>query len=154
MEEIMRIALGSDHAGFRLKEGIKAFLSEKKIEHKDFGCDTEERVDYVDFAEKAVEGMISGKFDRAILVCGTGLGMAIVANKFKGVRATPCYDEYTAEMSREHNDSNCLTLGGRILPLDEALHIVNVWLNIEFDRGRHQRRIDKISRLEERNFIK
>jgi len=94
----------------------------------------------------------SGEYDRAILVCGTGLGMAIVANKHKGVRATPCLDEYSAEMSRRHNDSNCLTLGGRIVPLDEALSVVRIWLETEFEGGRHQRRIDKIFDIEERNF--
>ncbi len=148
----MKIAIASDHAGYQLKQGVLDFLSEKGVEYMDFGCDSEERVDYVDFAVKALDRMASAEFDRAILICGTGLGMGIVANKYKGVRAAPCCDEYTAEMSREHNDSNCLTLGGRILPLDEALHIVDVWLETDFANGRHQARLDKIIKLEEKHF--
>ncbi|TEU03599.1 MAG: ribose 5-phosphate isomerase B [Candidatus Aminicenantes bacterium] len=148
----MKIAVASDHAGYELKKGVMDYLSERGIEHQDFGCRHGERVDYVDFGEKAVQSVCSGKHDRAVLVCGTGLGMAIVANKFKGIRATSCLDEYATEMSRSHNDSNCLTLGGRILPLDEALHIVRIWLDTEYEGGRHQERLQKIFDLEERNF--
>jgi ribose 5-phosphate isomerase B len=148
----MNIAIASDHAGFELKKGIIAYLAKKNIPYKDFGCHSAERVDYVDFAEKAVTEILKGEFDRGILVCGTGLGMALTANKFKGIRATPVVDEYMAEMSREHNDSNCLTLGGRILPLDEALRIVEVWLDSTFENGRHRARLDKIAAIEERNF--
>jgi ribose 5-phosphate isomerase B len=148
----MKIALASDHAGYALKIGIKDYLVEKGITHRDYGTFSEEKVDYVDFAEKAIEGMLSGECDRAILVCGSGLGMGIVANKYKEVRATPCCDEYMAEMSRRHNDSNCLTLGGRILPLDEALLIAETWLNTPYEAGRHQKRLDKIQRVEQKNF--
>jgi len=152
-EREMRIALASDHAGFELKEGILDYLSQRGIEHNDFGCGPDEKVDYVDYGERAIQEVVKEGFDGAILVCGTGLGMALVANKYKGIRATPCYDEYAAEMSRKHNDSNCLTLGGRITPLDEALQIVKIWIDTEFEGGRHQRRIDKILQIEERNFI-
>jgi ribose 5-phosphate isomerase B len=148
----VKIATASDHAGYELKKGIIAYLSEKGIKHEDFGCSPDEKVDYVDYAEKAIKRVSSGEYDRAILVCGTGLGMAIVANKHKGIRATPCLDDYTAEMSRRHNDSNCLTLGARIVPLDEALSIVRTWLETEFEGERHQRRIDKIFDIEKRNF--
>lgn len=148
----MKIALASDHAGYELKQGLAAYLSEQGIDFFDFGCGPDVKVDYVDYAERAVKRVCSGDFDRAVLVCGTGLGMAIVANKFPGIRATPCYDEYGTEMSRLHNDSNCLTLGGRITPLDEALHILRLWLETGFDRGRHQKRIDKIRRIERSNF--
>jgi ribose 5-phosphate isomerase B len=148
----VKIALASDHAGYELKKGIAAYLAQKGIQHKDFGCGPEEKVDYVDYADRAVKMICSGDCERAILVCGTGLGMAIVANKYKGVRATPCCDEYTAEVSRSHNDSNCLTLGGRIVPQDEALSIVQIWLETEFEKGRHQRRIDKILAIEEKHF--
>ncbi|MGD8535850.1 MAG: ribose 5-phosphate isomerase B [Candidatus Aminicenantes bacterium] len=148
----MKIAIASDHAGYELKKGILAYLSEREIQYEDFGCGPGEKVNYVEFGEKASKSVCSGRSDRAILVCGTGLGMAIVANKFKGIRATPCLDEYSTEMSRCHNDSNCLTLGGRILPLDEALNIVRIWLDTEFEGGRHQDRIQKILDLEERNF--
>ncbi len=148
----MKIAVASDHAGYELKAGILAYLKEKVIEHRDFGCGPGEEVDYVDYGQRAVESVLSGEFDRAILLCGTGLGMAIVANKFRGIRATPCFDEYTAEVSRSHNDSNCLSLGGRILPLDEALSIVETWLKTGFEGGRHQRRIEKIMAIEKKNF--
>lgn len=148
----MKIAVASDHAGYELKAGILAYLKEKVIEHRDFGCGLGEEVDYVDYGQRAVESVLSGEFDRAILLCGTGLGMAIVANKFRGIRATPCFDEYTAEVSRSHNDSNCLSLGGRILPLDEALSIVETWLKTGFEGGRHQRRIEKIMAIEKKNF--
>jgi ribose 5-phosphate isomerase B len=148
----MKVALASDHAGYTLKMGIKDYLVEKRIDHHDYGTHSEERVDYVDFAEKAMDGLLSGDCDRAILVCGSGLGMGIVANKFSGVRAAPCCDEYMAEMSRSHNDANCLTLGGRILPLDEALLIVETWLNTPYEAGRHQIRLDKIHAIEHKNF--
>ncbi len=148
----MKIALASDHAGYELKKGIMSYLSERGIEHGDLGCDLNESVDYMDYAEKAMNGISMGDYDRAILVCGTGLGMAIVANKYKGIRATPCTDEFLAEMSRAHNDSNCLTLGGRVLPLEDALHIVRIWLETEFGGGRHQRRIGKIQKIEGENF--
>ncbi len=148
----MKIATASDHAGYELKKGIIAYLSEKGINYEDFGCGPDEKVDYVDYAEKAIKRVSSGEYDRAILVCGTGLGMAIVANKHKGIRATSCLDDYTAEMSRKHNDSNCLTIAARIISLDEALNIVRIWLETEFEGERHQRRIDKIFDIEERNF--
>ena len=148
----MKIALASDHAGYALKTGILNYLVEKGIFHKDYGTYSEDRVDYVDYAEQAVEGVLSGECDRAILVCGTGIGMGIVANKYSGVRATPCCDAYMAEMSRSHNDSNCLTLGGRILPLDEALLIVETWLNTPYEVGRHQIRLDKVRAIERKNF--
>jgi ribose 5-phosphate isomerase B len=148
----MKIALASDHAGFGLKKGVLDYLDQKGIEYEDFGCGPDERVDYVDYGEKAIQFVLSGVCDRAILICGTGLGMAIVANKFNGIRATPCWDEYVAEVCRSHNDSNCLTLGGRILPLDEALHYVGIWLETEYEGGRHQKRLDKIAIIEEKNF--
>ncbi len=148
----MKIALASDHAGFDLKESVRDFLARRKIPFRDFGCGPGEKVDYVDYGEKAVRSMLTGECDRAILFCGTGLGMAIVANKYPGIRATPCWDEYVARVSRSHNDSNCLTLGGRVLPEDEALHYVSVWLETAYEAGRHQRRLDKISGLEKTNF--
>lgn len=149
----MKIAVASDHAGFLLKQGIVTYLSQNDVEHKDFGCGPGESVDYVDYAVKAVEAVLNGQFDRAILICGTGMGMAMVANKFRGIRATSCWNEYTAEMSRRHNDSNCLTLGGRTLALADAEKIVQAWLKNEFEGGRHQRRIDKIKAIEDRNFL-
>ena len=148
----MKIALASDHAGFDLKNGIAAYLEKKGMAFRDFGCGPGETVDYVDYGGRAMEAVLTGECARAILFCGTGLGMAIVANKFRGVRATPCWNTSTAEISRKHNDSNCLTLGGRILSLEEATAIVETWLRSPFEGGRHARRIEKISEIERKNF--
>jgi len=148
----MKIALASDHAGYELKMGVAAYLAKKGIEFTDFGCGPSEQVDYVDYGIVAAEKVSSGEYERAMLFCGTGMGMAVVANKFRGIRATPCWDEFTAEVSRSHNNSNCLALGGRILSLDEALPIVHIWLETAFGGGRHQRRIEKILEIEKKNF--
>lgn len=148
----MKIGFASDHAGFDLKMGLLEYLKEKAIPYVDFGCGPDEKVDYVDYAQKAVQGFNSGLCDRLILVCGTGIGMSIIANKYKGINATLCCDDYMADMSRKHNASNCLTLGGRILPLDEAIEIVSVWLATEFEAGRHKERLNKIEQIEKINF--
>ncbi len=148
----MTIALASDHAGYELKEAVRAFLAQKGLAHRDFGCGPGETVDYVDFGVRAMESLTSGDCSRAILFCGTGIGMSIVANKFKGVRAAVCWDLYTAEISRKHNDSNCLCLGGRVLELAKALEIVASWLDSSFEGGRHERRVTKILELEEKTF--
>lgn len=148
----MKIALASDHAGFELKERVRAFLDEKGIAHLDFGSGAGETVDYVDFGIRAMDSVVSGECDRAILFCGTGIGMSIVANKFKGIRAAVCWDRYTAEVSRRHNDANCLCLGGRVLEPVRALEIVAAWIDSSFEGGRHERRVAKISELEKRTF--
>jgi ribose 5-phosphate isomerase B len=148
----MTIALASDHAGYDLKAGLAEFLRGRGVEFVDFGCGPGEKVDYVDYGAKAARAVQSGECDRAILVCGTGIGMAVVANKFKGLRATPCWIEYAAEVSRSHNDSNCLTLGGRTLTLELAQRIVRTWLETPFEGGRHALRVDKIRDLEKANF--
>lgn len=147
----MKIALASDHAGFDLKACIADFLRDRGIAFEDFGCGPGESVDYPDHAAPAARAVVEGACDRAILVCGTGIGMALVANKFKGLRATPCASEYAAEMARKHNDSNCLTLGGRTHTLEQALAIVRVWLDTEFEGGRHARRVQKIRDIEDAN---
>jgi ribose 5-phosphate isomerase B len=138
----MRIALASDHAGYELKSGVADYLRGQGIVFEDYGCGAGESVDYVDYGARAARAVIEGACDRAILICGTGLGMGIVANKFKGIRATPCPSEYAAEMSRRHNDSNCLTLGGRTHSLELALRLVRIWLDTEFEGGRHTRDIE------------
>jgi len=148
------IAIGSDHAGFRLKEKIKDFLRKKGVEFCDFGPENEDPVDYPDFGKKVAKAVSQGEAERGILICGSGLGMTIVANKFKGVRATLCHDEYTAKMSRAHNDSNLLTLGARVLDEETALKIVEIWLDTPFEGGRHLRRLNKIKEIENKNFIK
>jgi ribose 5-phosphate isomerase B len=148
----MRVALASDHAGFELKQAVMAELAARGIDHRDFGVAANERVDYIDYGAAAAAALSRGEFDRAILVCGTGLGMAIVANKFKGVRATSCWDEYTVEMSRKHNDANCLTLGGRTMTVERGLALAALWLATPFEGGRHAARVEKIRELEERQF--
>lgn len=148
----MNIALASDHAGVDLKDAVARFLAGRGISVTDFGSRPGEIVDYVDTAEQAVLSVLAGAHERAVLVCGTGMGMAVVANKFPGIRATVCWNEFTAEVSRRHNDSNCLTLGGRVLSVELGLRIVDIWLSTAFDGGRHARRLDKIKALEARNF--
>jgi ribose 5-phosphate isomerase B len=147
----MRIALASDHAGYDLKEAVGRFLSECGVATEDFGARAGEVVDYIDPAEKACRAVLDGACDRAVLICGTGIGMSMVANKFRGIRGTLCWNSITAEMAREHNDSNCLTLGGRILDVETAREIVRIWLVTPFDGGRHARRLEKLAALEIRN---
>lgn len=144
----MRIALGADHAGFELKEAVKRALDELKLPYADFGTGSTESVDYPDFAEKVARKVASGAFDRGILICGTGAGMAMAANKIAGVRAAPAVDRESARLGREHNDANVLALGARLTPADRALDIVRTFLETPFAGGRHQRRVDKIAALE------
>lgn len=145
----MKIAIAADHAGRDLKEEIKVFLKNKGIEVIDFGVDNPESVDYPDYGIKVAHAVSRGLVDRGILSCGTGIGMSIVANKFPNVRAALCCNMYTARMSRLHNDSNILVLGGRTIDKEIALLMVEVWLNTNFEGGRHLRRLEKIKRLEE-----
>ncbi len=145
-----RIAIGSDHAGLELKNFIKDILIQRGIEPVDFGTHEESSVDYPDFGEQVSFAVSRGEVDRGILICGTGLGMSIVANKFPGIRATLCHDEYTARMSRLHNDSNILVMGGRVIEREVALKILVAWLETPFEGGRHSRRLDKILKIEKR----
>ncbi len=144
------VIIGADHAGFVLKEGLKKVLAEKGLEVIDAGTDNGEAVDYPDFAEPVAEEVYAGRVPRGILVCGSGIGMSIVANRFPGVRAALCLDEDTARMSRRHNDANVLVLAGRKTDLDTAEKIVAVWLETEFEGGRHQARLDKVAKVEKR----
>jgi len=141
------IVIGSDHAGYALKEKVKAFVSEKGIELEDVGTFSEDSVDYPDFGIKVAERVSDGRFERGILVCGSGLGMSMVANRFQNVRAALCNDLFSAVMSRRHNDSNILVLGGRIIGETLAQEILNAWLETPFDGGRHQARIEKFNVL-------
>jgi ribose 5-phosphate isomerase B len=145
------IALGADHAGWQLKEEIKAWLLGRNVEVTDFGTHAPDPVDYPDYAAQVGEAVASGKAARGVLVCGTGIGMAMAANKVPGVRAAFCPDLFTARMSREHNDANVLTLGGRLTGRELALEIVEMWLRAEFQGGRHGRRVGKITELERRH---
>ena len=143
----MKIALGSDHAGFKLKEIIKAFLKRKKHEFKDFGTYSEESVDYPDYAYPVAEAVARGDFDRGILICGSGVGVSITANKVKGIRAVLAPDAYTAKQSREHGDCNVLCLAGRKLTKVKANKIVDTWLKTKFSgEERHLKRIRKIEK--------
>ncbi|HHY59508.1 MAG TPA: TIGR01440 family protein [Clostridia bacterium] len=144
----MRIALGSDHGGFKLKQAIAQYLTERGIEYVDFGTMSECSVDYPDFALAVAEAVRSGQCDRGILVCGTGIGIGIAANKVPGIRAALCHDTFSARFSRQHNDANILTLGERVIGTGLALEIVDVWLHSEFEGGRHARRVDKIAAIE------
>lgn len=145
------IALGADHAGWELKEELKAWLLDQGHQVLDFGTHSPEAVDYPDYAAQVAEAVAAGKAERGVLVCGTGIGMAMAANKVPGVRAAFCPDLYTARMSREHNDVNVLTLGGRLMGREPALEILEMWLRCEFQGGRHSRRLGKIADLERRH---
>lgn len=146
----MKVAIGCDHAGVALKNDITPILKELDIAWEDFGTDNEDSVDYPDFGEKVAELVSKGKVDRGILICGTGIGMSIVANKFPGVRAALVNETFSAKMSRLHNDSNLLVLPGRIIEGKTAAEIVKVWFTTSFEGGRHQRRLDKIGAIEKR----
>ncbi|MBI5778194.1 MAG: ribose 5-phosphate isomerase B [Planctomycetes bacterium] len=142
-----KIAVASDHAGYKTKEMVKGVLKQSGYDFTDFGTNNEDSVDYPDFAFKVAESVSGGEYQKGILICGTGLGMCIAANKIKGVRAVTPYDKFTAEMSRQHNDANILCLGARALKENDIREIVKIWLETPFDTGnpRHQRRIQKIS---------
>lgn len=146
----MKIALGSDHGGYKLKNEIISFLKENGYEIKDFGTYSTESCDYPDFAEKVAEAVVSKEFDFGILVCGTGIGISISANKIPGVRAALCSDTFSAHATREHNDANILALGERVVGLGLAIDIVKTFLTSEFQGERHQKRIDKISLIEKK----
>lgn len=146
----MTIAIGCDHAGVDTKREILSLLDNLQIEHKDYGTDSSESVDYPDFGEKVSGAVSSGEVERGILICGTGIGMSIVANKFPGVRASLCNELFTAKMSRLHNNANILVIGGRIVGKDLAKEIVKTWVSTPFEGDRHSRRLNKISLIEER----
>lgn len=144
----MKIALGADHAGYLLKDRIRQYVAERGHEVIDEGTNTSNSVDYPDYAAKVAEDVAAGRADRGILVCGTGIGMAISANKVPGIRAANICNDFEAQMSREHNDLNVLTLGARILDEKVAEHIVQIWLDTPFAGGRHAGRLEKIHEIE------
>ena len=146
------IAIGSDHGGFRLKKEIKKYLDEKQIEYIDYGCMTEERVDYPNIAKEVAIAVQKGKCEKGILICRSGLGMSIVANKFKGIRCTPCHSEESAKFARAHNNSNILALGADELTVNEAICILRMWLATEFEGGRHNERLEIIKEIENENM--
>src|SRR5690554_4037024 len=146
----MKIVIASDHGGYLLKEHIKKYLEDNKYDIKDFGTHSLESVDYPDFAQEVAEAVAQGQYDRGILICGTGLGISIAANKVRGIRAAVVSESFSAKMSRLHNNANILALGGRVVGPDLATEIVEVWINTPFEGGRHERRVNKISQIEEK----
>ncbi|MDF2564312.1 MAG: ribose 5-phosphate isomerase [Massilibacillus sp.] len=144
----MKVTIGSDHGAVNLKEEIKKVLTEMKIEIDDVGTFGNEAVDYPDIAEKVADSVVNGRADKGIVLCGTGIGISIAANKIKGVRAALCHDVFSAKMSREHNDANILAMGERVIGVGPACEIVKAWLTSEFTGDRHARRVNKIMALE------
>ena len=142
------IALGSDHGGYDLKERVKAYLDQEKIPYKDFGCDSKESCDYPVFVKAAAEAVASGECDKGIVICTTGIGISITANKVKGIRCALCSDPLSAEMTRRHNDANMLAMGAGMVGPNLAERIVQVFLNTEFEGGRHARRVGLITDME------
>jgi ribose 5-phosphate isomerase B len=144
----LKIAIGADHGGYRLKETIKKMLIDLGHEVDDFGCHGAESVDYPDYAGPVARKVAQGEYERGILICGTGIGMSIAANKVQGIRCALAHDPYSAKMTRLHNDSNVLALGERVIGPGVAEEIVKIWLDTPFEGGRHTRRLEKICALE------
>jgi len=143
----MKIAIGSDHGGYELKEGIKTYLQSKDIDFVDFGTHSTASVDYPDYAKKVGEAVTKEPFDFGIVICGTGIGISIAANKIKGVRAALVYDDMTAKLAKEHNHANVIALGGRTTPIDKAISIIDTFMSAA-EEERHQTRINKIKEIE------
>ncbi len=146
------IAIGSDHGGYKLKEEIKKYLDELGLKYKDFGAYSEDRVDYPLIAKAVSKAVQSDEFERGILICRSGYGMAMVANKFKGIRSAPCFQEEAAKYSRMHNDTNVLALGADYISTSEAVQIVRTWIATEFEGGRHQERLNQVAEIENENM--
>ena len=142
------IAIGNDHAGFELKDAVISVLNEFNIEYKDFGCYSTDKAEYPVYAQKVSDSVAKGECERGILLCGTGIGISIAANKVKGIRAAVCSDPFSAKMSKIHNDSNILAMGARVVGSEVAKMILREWLSIEFEGGRHKERIDQIAAIE------
>ncbi|MDQ0162618.1 ribose 5-phosphate isomerase B [Bacillus alveayuensis] len=148
----MKVIIASDHGGMKIREEIKQLLEEMNIEYEDIGCECETSVDYPDYALPAAERVANGEFDRGILICGTGIGMSIAANKVKGIRCALVHDVFSAKATREHNDSNILAMGERVIGPGLAREIAKTWLTTEYAGGRHARRIGKISEYEQKHL--
>lgn len=144
----MRIAIGCDHGGFELKEAVRGYLEENAIEYEDFGTFSTDSVDYAPIAAKAAHAVADGKADFGVIICSTGLGVSMAANKVKGIRAAVCTNEFCAEMTRRHNNANVLCMGGKVVDRETALRLLDIFLHTGFDGGRHQRRIDQIAQVE------
>lgn len=149
----MKVAIGCDHGGYNLKPVLIEYLQNKGIEYKDFGTFSSDSIDYNEFGQKVAEAVASGEFDKGIIICGTGIGMSIVANKVKGIRCAHCHDVFSAKMTRLHNDANVLAMGERVIGPGLMLEIVDAFLNTQFSfDARHVRRVEKIKAQENENF--
>lgn len=148
----MKIAIGCDHGGIVLKPAVEEVLKENGIEIEDLGCYTQDSVDYPDYALKVAEAVSQKKVDLGIILCGTGIGISIAANKVKGIRAAVAHDLFTAEMCKRHNNANILSMGGRVVSPELAAQMTKIWLDTEFEGGRHVNRLNKISAIEEKYF--
>ena len=146
------IAIGSDHGGYKLKEEIKKYLEDKQMDYKDVGCMNEESVDYPNIAQEVAKEIQSKKCDKGILICRSGVGMSICANKFKGIRCALCHNEYTAKYSKMHNNSNVLAIGADDVTVNEAICIIRMWIATEFEGGRHEERLKLIEKIESENM--
>ncbi len=146
------IAIGSDHGGYKLKEEIKKYLEDKQMDYKDVGCMNEESVDYPNIAQEVAKEVQSEKCDKGILICRSGVGMSICANKFKGIRCALCHNEYTAKYSKMHNNSNVLAIGADDVTVNEAICIIRMWIATEFEGGRHEERLKLIEKIESENM--
>jgi ribose 5-phosphate isomerase B len=148
----MKVIISGDHAGMTIRNEVKSLLDEMGIEYEDTGCTCETSVDYPDYALPAAERVAKGEFDRGILICGTGIGMSIAANKVKGIRCALLHDVYSAKLTRQHNNANMIALGERVLGPGLAREIVQAWLETEYEGGRHERRLEKIKAYEDKNL--
>ncbi|MGN1132299.1 MAG: ribose 5-phosphate isomerase B [Ruminococcus sp.] len=146
------IALGCDHGGLNIKNAVIKYLEDKGIEYKDFGCFTEESVDYPEYAFKVAKSVTSGESELGILCCGTGIGISMAANKVKGIRAAVVSNEFCAEMTRRHNNANILCMGGRVITEEKAVKFADIFINTPFEGGRHNRRVDMITAIENGNY--
>jgi ribose 5-phosphate isomerase B len=146
------IAIANDHVGLTLKKAILDHLTEKNLSYEDLGCNIADRVDYPVYALKVAEGVADGRYEKGILICGTGVGISIAANKVAGIRAIVCSEPYSAMISRKHNNTNILALGSRVVGSELAKMIVDIWLNTQYEAGRHQKRIDMIANIEKNTF--
>lgn len=145
----MKIALGCDHGGFVMKEAVRKHLEEKGLICEDFGTNSTDSVDYAPIAARAARSVAAGQADFGVLVCSTGIGISMAANKVRGIRAAVCTNRHCAEMTRRHNNANILCMGGQVIDVETAVELVDVFLSTAFDGGRHQRRIDQIAQIEE-----
>lgn len=151
MEGLMKVIITADHAGYELAQELVPFIEELGATVEYTGPTTSESVDFSDYGFPAAEKVASGEFDRGLVICGTGIGMSIAANKVKGIRCALVHDVYTARVTREHNNSNVLAMGARVIGVDLAKEIVKTWIDTDFEGGRHQRRLDKVAEYEQAN---